>query len=417
MKRQTIQSIAGYGLPQQRFKTSSDTLGRQAEKSLSERQGSPLNVPGCPLSVSELFSDGQASGVALPNPFGDDVDAHIYQEDSGGEVRLGLRELPPEREGLPTPKPIPPQGAHVLVDAPPPPEPAPSQGRHFDGAAAIRKGLQTQGRPFNELLPGMRLVDMLEVASTQAWSHTKAYAIKAADLYQAGHFNAAKGFTLLFLVGRMTLRSALANGCDPCRYLSHEDIQGLDKDSRDVLERRWRTAPDGPLRALVMGSGAAPRLSVEAVSVPSLPGRASDLQGSSRRDHALILPLSGADDPQPRVWPDVFTTLKTLVQQGVITAKYSVPLINESRSLSDLKQRAYEASNHEAGCLVAEAATLYKQGELRAARYLGLVVLMTGRVPPAQGLKGCRLNQLISHSEATSLCQQFDLDLDLQQLL
>src|SRR5690606_25140457 len=127
-----------------------------------------------------------------------------------------------------------------------------------------------------------------------------------------------------------------------CLYVSHEVIQRLDTRSRQVLQRRWQSMPNGRLRALVMGCEAAAPLAVETEPLPR--------QGSITPSDGQVKPSSNdvrqgsAAVSQTDRWPDVLETLKSLVDQRSILAEHVVQLINGSLSLPHLQVRAAEAS-------------------------------------------------------------------------
>lgn len=388
--------------------TKPQSLGAGTQDSEKSR---PLDLPGCSQTVRELFYDEEWTPEWGFHPFdGGDVDDLVTGEQWQGDVFRG-HENPHRDVEAPPPEAFEPAQTQTL--------PVESESAHFNGAEAIRVGLKT-GRPdaFKELRkpPDMPLADMLTVASTKDWVRAKAYLEKAAKLCSNGDLAGGQAFTLLFLAaGTMTLESAADYGLNPCLYVSHEVIQGLDTRSRQVLERRWQSMPNGRLRALVMGCEAAVPLAVETEPLP----RQWSMTPSVWQVKLISNDVrqGSAAGSQTGRWPDVLETLKDLVDRGSILAEHVVQLIRDSASLPQLQARVANAAPAIAISVLAAAATLYKRGEKIGARYLALVFLMTGRVPYGQHLKGYRFNELISHDDATSLCEQFGLDIDLKCLL
>lgn len=414
------------------------TGAQDAEKSR------PVHVPACPQTVRELFNDEAGTPQwGFPLFLGGDLDDFVTTEElwqvdvSRGKEGLhrGVDATPPEAVVLVhTQTPTQPQTQTQTRPQTRPQTRTPaieSRSTHLAFAKAIHEGLKAERRDaFKELRepPNMSLADLLTAASERPWRRAKDYLCKADSLHKADDPVSAQAFTLLFLAaGTMTLESAASYGLNPFHCVSHEVIQRLDERSRQILQSRWKTAPDGPLRALVMGPEAAEPLAVETEPLPIRRATAASGQQAEpssngvRQGLGLEPDLSpqgpGAGGSQTAPWPDVLTTLAVLVTQGIIKSSYVIELIDSSLSLSDLARGAGQLDAVAANCVLSAATTLRRRGELAGARYLALVFLMTRRTPQKAFLKEYTLNQLISHDEATSLCDQFGLELDLSRLL
>lgn len=346
-------------------------------------ESQPLDLPTCPQTVIELFSDELDVQEWVLGPLGDDLDAIVAEAPWNGGFPWGDEDSP-RNVDAPPPQAVEPALVQTQTPA------IESESAHFDGAEAIRQALAvTRSNAFKELRdpPDMPFADMLTVASKQGLRRAGDYLHKAGALHQEGHPEGACAFALLFLATGL-LHVDVA-GLDPCDHVSHAAIQGLDAASRKVLERQWQLKPDGPWRALVMGSDAAL--------------------------HGIQQPSTAADS-QTGHGPPVLETLKKLVAAGKITSKHLVPLIEQSHSLRELQTGARKLTSAAAICILAAAATLKKKGRHRGARYVALVFLMTMRRPAKHALKGYTLNQLISRDEAMALSEQLELQIRMDDL-
>lgn len=109
----------------------------------------------------------------------------------------------------------------------------------------------------------------------------------------------------------------------------------------------------------------------------------------------------------------VIRRLRELVQEGVVRNEAIAADILASDSLVKLQQLMRNHNQAAVNSILATAATLYKQGRTDDARYLALLVLLSGRTPQKYPLKGLSFGQLISRAVVEALGEAFSPPLSL----
>ena len=193
---------------------------------------------------------------------------------------------------------------------------------------------------------------------------------KAETFWRRGHLDEARAFALLFLATGQEVA-----GFNVCDYLSRDTIESLDGDCRQVLERKWRTRPAGPVRDLVMGAGA--------------------------QWHPPPAALA--------VWNE----LLELRDGGLIHHAAVKALLAGCADLTELHRRALRADAKTCTAIWAEAGRFHREKQADGGRCMGLVFLMTGRVPPDRG-HGPALADLITQAFVVGLGDAFDPPLSLK---